>query len=185
MLGGRKVRSNKGKKRGSYRTKKTHHSMLIRVGSNGNRRVSSRKVRSNKGKKRRPYGPRTGKTRSGKRFRGSGQTMADVRDKIYTPIYANPCQSILMGKPGYNAKSTPEICRSRMTQQWATTFDTKRDDFNALDIDTRGKYYNGTAIDIERSNPVFTPAIACNELRDLSDPTMNAGCSTDTSLTTQ
>ena len=28
-----------------------------------------RKVRSNKGKKRKPYGPRTGKTRSGKRFR--------------------------------------------------------------------------------------------------------------------
>jgi hypothetical protein len=185
MLGGRKVRSNKGKKRGNYKTRRTHNSIKISVGSNGNRKVSSRKVRSNKGKKRGAYGPRTGKTRSGKRFRGSGQTMADVRDKIFTPIYANPCQSILMGKPGYNAKSTPEICRSRMTQQWATTFENKRDDFNALDINIRGKYYNGTGIDLEKSTPVFTPAVACNELRDLSDPNMNAGCSTDTSLITQ
>ena len=70
MIGGRKVRSNKGKKRGSYRTRRTHHSIKINVSSNGSRRVSSRKVRSNKGKKRTPYGPRTGKTRSGKRFRG-------------------------------------------------------------------------------------------------------------------
>jgi hypothetical protein len=31
--------------------------------------TADRKVRSNKGKKRNPYGPRTGKTRSGKRFR--------------------------------------------------------------------------------------------------------------------
>ena len=31
--------------------------------------VGGRKSRSNKGKKRTPYGPRTGKTRSGKRFR--------------------------------------------------------------------------------------------------------------------
>ena len=72
MIGGRKVRSNKGKKRGSYRTRKTHHAIKIRVNSNGSRRVSSRKVRSNKGKKRTPYGPRTGKTRSGRRFRQSG-----------------------------------------------------------------------------------------------------------------
>ena len=31
--------------------------------------LGGRKVRSNKGKKRVPYGPRTGKTRSGKTFR--------------------------------------------------------------------------------------------------------------------
>ena len=63
MLGGRKVRSNKGKKRGPYgpRTRKTV------------RHSSGRKVRSNKGKKRTPYGPRTGKTRSGRRFRGGGK----------------------------------------------------------------------------------------------------------------
>ena len=70
MIGGRKVRSNKGKKRGSYRTRKTHHSIKVSINSTGTRRVSSRKVRSNKGKKRTPYGPRTGKTRSGRKFRG-------------------------------------------------------------------------------------------------------------------
>ena len=32
--------------------------------------VGGRKSRSNKGKKRTPYGPRTGKTRSGRKFRG-------------------------------------------------------------------------------------------------------------------
>ena len=60
MLGGRKVRSNKGKKRGPYgpRTRRTV------------RHSSGRKTRSNKGKKRGPYGPRTGKTRSGRKFRG-------------------------------------------------------------------------------------------------------------------
>lgn len=55
----RKTRSNKGKKRGTYRkrtAKKTNT-------------PKRRKTRSNKGKKRRPYGKRTGKTRSGKRFR--------------------------------------------------------------------------------------------------------------------
>ena len=70
MIGGRKVRSNKGKKRGSYRTRKTHHSIKVRVNSKGTRTTSSRKVRSNKGKKRTPYGPRTGRTRSGRKFRG-------------------------------------------------------------------------------------------------------------------
>lgn len=70
MIGGRKTRSNKGKKRGPYRTKRTHHGIKVRVNSNGKRNVSIRKVRSNKGKKRTPYGPRTGKTRSGKKFRG-------------------------------------------------------------------------------------------------------------------
>ena len=69
MLGGRKTRSNKGKKRGTYRTKRTHHAARVRVSSNGSRRVTRRKVRSNKGKKRGAYGPRTGRTRSGRRFR--------------------------------------------------------------------------------------------------------------------
>ena len=69
MLGGRKTRSNKGKKRGTYRTKRTHHSPRVRVSSNGSRRVVRRKIRSNRGKKRGAYGPRTGKTRSGRRFR--------------------------------------------------------------------------------------------------------------------
>jgi hypothetical protein len=70
MLGGRKVRSNKGKKRGSYRTRKTHHSVKVRVSAKGKRSMSRRKVRSNKGKKRGTYGPRTGRTRSGRKFRG-------------------------------------------------------------------------------------------------------------------
>ena len=78
MLGGRKVRSNKGKKRGSYRTRKTHHSVKVRVSANGKRSMSRRKVRSNKGKKRGAYGPRTGRTRSGRKFRGGGE----FRDEI-------------------------------------------------------------------------------------------------------
>ena len=44
MPSGRKVRSNKGKKRGSYRTRKTHHAIKVRVNSKGNRRVSRRKL---------------------------------------------------------------------------------------------------------------------------------------------
>ena len=32
--------------------------------------LGGRRTRSNKGKKRTPYGPRTGKTRSGRKFRG-------------------------------------------------------------------------------------------------------------------
>ena len=71
MFGGRKVRSNKGKKRGTYKSRK--HTK-ISVSPGGTRRVIRRKVRSNKGKKRRPYGPRTGRTRSGKKFRVSGQS---------------------------------------------------------------------------------------------------------------
>ena len=70
MIGGRKTRSNKGKNRGQYRTKRTHHKIQVKVNSSGKRIVSRRKTRSNKGKKRTPYGPRTGKTRSGKKFRG-------------------------------------------------------------------------------------------------------------------
>ena len=44
--------------------------MMITVSTNGTRNVRTRKVRSNKGKKRTPYGPRTGVTRSGRKFRG-------------------------------------------------------------------------------------------------------------------
>jgi hypothetical protein len=70
MIGGRKVRSNKGKKRGSYghRTGKTRSGKRFRTVTKS--RKVGRKTRSNKGKKRTPYGPRTGKTRSGKKFRG-------------------------------------------------------------------------------------------------------------------
>lgn len=72
MFGGRKVRSNKGVKRGPYgkRTGVTRSGKRFR---RTNKKVAkrvvakrTRKVRSNKGKKR---GPRTGKTRSGRRFR--------------------------------------------------------------------------------------------------------------------
>ena len=70
MIGGRKIRSNKGTKRGSYgpRTGKTRSGKIFRVKT----LKVGRKTRSNKGKKRQPYGSRTGKTRSGKRFRGGG-----------------------------------------------------------------------------------------------------------------
>ena len=121
MFGGRKVRSNKGKKRGP-RTGLTRSGKRFRSPARGYVRKTSRKTRSNKGKKRGPRvarrsasprrsrsvrrsrsrsrsrsarrsrtvtlvarkkrktrsnkgkkrGPRTGKTRSGKRFRGGG-----------------------------------------------------------------------------------------------------------------
>ena len=65
MIGGRKTRSNKGKKRGPRSLKnstgRTRSGIRFRV-------KKTRKVRSNKGKKR---GPRTGRTRSGLKFRGS------------------------------------------------------------------------------------------------------------------
>ena len=66
---GRKVRSNKGKKRGAYgpRTGKTRSGKRFRTVTKT--RKVGRKTRSNKGKKRTPYGPRTGKTRSGRKFR--------------------------------------------------------------------------------------------------------------------
>ena len=70
VKGGRKVRSNKGKKRGPYRDRTRKSRFIVSVDSNGDRSVRNRKIRSNKGKKRGPYGPRTGKTRSGKIFRG-------------------------------------------------------------------------------------------------------------------
>ena len=68
MIGGRKVRSNKGKKRGSYgsRTGKTRSGTRFR---SNNKVKRSRKARSNKGKKRGSYGPRS-RTRSGAKFRG-------------------------------------------------------------------------------------------------------------------
>jgi len=83
MIGGRKQRSNKGVKRGP-RTGRTRSGARFRptvaqrksVRSANNRSASNRvvrrtrKQRSNKGVRRGPYGPRTGKTRSGKRFRG-------------------------------------------------------------------------------------------------------------------
>jgi len=42
---------------------------LMKFAMSNSRQKGGRKVRSNKGKKRNPYGPRSGKTRSGKRFR--------------------------------------------------------------------------------------------------------------------
>ena len=104
MFGGRKVRSNKGKKRGP-RTGMTRSGKRFRSPAKAYVRKTTRKVRSNKGKKRvarrsasprrsarrsktvtlvarkkrktrsnkgKKRGPRTGKTRSGKRFRGGG-----------------------------------------------------------------------------------------------------------------
>jgi hypothetical protein len=73
MLGGRKVRSNKGKKRGP-RSGKTRSGKRFRSVSPVRR--SSRKVRSNKGKKR---GPRSGKTRSGRKFRGGASCKRDKK----------------------------------------------------------------------------------------------------------
>ena len=77
MIGGRKVRSNKGKRRGPRGTGKTRSGAPFRGRKVSAKRRSSakakakrtRKVRSNKGKKR---GARTGVTRSKRRFRGGG-----------------------------------------------------------------------------------------------------------------
>ena len=71
MLGGRRTRSNKGKKRTPYgpRTGKTRSGKRFRSTNSKTKKVG-RRTRSNKGKKRTPYGPRTGKTRSGRKFRG-------------------------------------------------------------------------------------------------------------------
>lgn len=80
MFGGRKVRSNKGVKRGPYgprsgvtRSGKRFRGTAKKVNKKNNKNVrpkKTRKVRSNKGMKRGPYGPRSGKTRSGRKFRG-------------------------------------------------------------------------------------------------------------------
>ena len=82
MLGGRKVRSNKGKKRGAYgpRTGKTRSGKRFRTVTKT--RKVGRKTRSNKGKKRTPYGPRTGKTRSGRKFRGGNQEVRDMLNEL-------------------------------------------------------------------------------------------------------
>ena len=82
MLGGRKTRSNKGKKRVPYgpRTGKTRSGARFRAVAVKTRKVG-RKTRSNKGKKRGPYGPRTGKTRSGAKFRGGGPKVCCVNMK--------------------------------------------------------------------------------------------------------
>ena len=74
MIGGRKVRSNKGKRRGSYKrgTGSTRSGAKFRGRNPTVKRKRSRKVRSNKGKKRAPYAPRS-RTRSGRKFRGGSQ----------------------------------------------------------------------------------------------------------------
>jgi hypothetical protein len=71
MIGGRKTRSNKGKKRGSYGPRSRTRSGSRFRGKNTMVKNSkkTRKQRSNKGKRRGPYGPRS-RTRSGKKFRG-------------------------------------------------------------------------------------------------------------------
>jgi hypothetical protein len=73
----RKRRSNAGVKRGSYKTGRTRSGMKFRgrnTPKKSNKKVNTpvkkaRKRRSNAGKKRGPYGKRTGKTRSGHKFR--------------------------------------------------------------------------------------------------------------------
>ena len=89
LFGGRKVRSNKGKKRllRHVSGRKVRSNKGVRRGPRSGKTRSgqrfrpipvvhkARKVRSNKGKKRTPYGPRTGKTRSGKKFRTGGGLM--------------------------------------------------------------------------------------------------------------
>jgi hypothetical protein len=73
MIGGRKVRSNKGKKRTPYgprsRTRSGAKFRGINVSRKNNKSRKTRKVRSNKGKKRAPYG----------RYNSSGRTRSDVR----------------------------------------------------------------------------------------------------------
>ena len=81
MIGGRKTRSNKGKRRGSYKTGKTRSGAKFRgrktmVKRSNNKSKRTRKQRSNKGKRRGSYGPRS-RTRSGKKFRG-GASRDDV-----------------------------------------------------------------------------------------------------------
>ena len=72
MIGGRKTRSNKGVRRGSYgkRTGRTRSGRRFRAVATKRTVRRTRKQRSNKGVKRGPYGKRTGRTRSGRRFRG-------------------------------------------------------------------------------------------------------------------
>ena len=96
MIGGRKVRSNKGKRRGSYKTGKTRSGAKFRGRkSYGKRSVKrTRKVRSNKGKRRDPYGPRS-RTRSGKKFRGGSAHVSKSSAIDFTPLDAsgNACNT--------------------------------------------------------------------------------------------
>ena len=91
MIGGRRVRSNKGKRRGSYSPRSRTRSWAKFRGrkSYGKRSVKrTRKVRSNKGKRRTPYGKRTGITRSKRKFRGGSNTdTADAIEKKLEEIF--------------------------------------------------------------------------------------------------
>ena len=89
MIGGRKTRSNKGKRRGSYKTGKTRSGAKFRgrktmVKRSNNKSKRTRKQRSNKGKRRAPYGKRS-RTRSGKKFRG-GASMKETIQKMIDRI---------------------------------------------------------------------------------------------------
>ena len=87
MIGGRKVRSNKGKRRGSYKTGKTRSGAKFR-GRKVNVKSSvkkARKVRSNKGKRRTPYGKRTGITRSKRKFRGGSESPQEEAELTKLP----------------------------------------------------------------------------------------------------
>jgi hypothetical protein len=94
MIGGRKVRSNKGKRRGSYKAGKTRSGLKFRRRNVSSKRSvkkhnnltplysqkKTRKVRSNKGKRRGSY--KTGKTRSGKKFRGGFSSIKELIKKL-------------------------------------------------------------------------------------------------------
>ena len=88
MIGGRKVRSNKGKRRGSYKrgTGSTRSGAKFRGRNPTVKRTQSnnkpRKVRSNKGKKRSTYRRGSGRTRSGKKFHGGYNSIRDIVKKI-------------------------------------------------------------------------------------------------------
>jgi len=64
----RKTRSNKGVKRGPRRSK-TRSGRAYNKPSNAVVKRKTRKTRSNKGVKRGPYGKRSGRTRSGRKFK--------------------------------------------------------------------------------------------------------------------
>ena len=68
MSGGRRTRSNKGKKRGPYRKRSAVRRPVTRS-QTLKKRMKVRKVRSNKGKKRLTYRRGRGRTRSGRSFR--------------------------------------------------------------------------------------------------------------------
>ena len=89
MIGGRKVRSNKGKRRGSYKTGRTRSGAKFR-GRNptvkrrrsNNKPKRTRKVRSNKGKKRSTYRRGSGRTRSGRKFRGGYNSIRNIVKRL-------------------------------------------------------------------------------------------------------